>query len=90
MMTDRQLFAAVRALPHMAITKKEGEYRITFRLDSIAEADRGRHDRDWHRDHAERVAYYTDDREDALGSAKSLSDNMARIIARLAEAEARP
>ena len=40
---------------------------------------------DWHRDHAERVAYYTDDRDDALGSAKSLSDNMVRVMARLAE-----
>ena len=77
--TDRQLFTAVRALPHMAITKKEGEYRVTFRLASIVEADQGRHDADWHRDHAERVAYYTDDRDDALGSAKSLSDNMVRV-----------
>jgi hypothetical protein len=83
--TDRQLFTAVRALPHMAITKKEGEYRVTFRLASIVEADQGRHDADWHRDHAERVAYYTDDRDDALGSAKSLSDNMVRVMARLAE-----
>ncbi len=83
--TDRQLFTAVRALPHMAITKQEGEYRVTFRLASIVEADQGRHDADWHRDHAERVAYYTDDRDDALGSAKSLSDNMVRVMARLAE-----
>ncbi|KAJ8138345.1 hypothetical protein OY671_008442 [Metschnikowia pulcherrima] len=52
--------------------------RMTFRLASIVEADQGRHDADWHRDHAERVAYYTDDRDDALGSAKSLSDNMVR------------
>ncbi|MGE4411083.1 MAG: hypothetical protein AB7D33_10990, partial [Sphingobium sp.] len=32
-----------------------------------------------------RTAYYTEDRDDALGSAKSLSDNMVRIMVRLAE-----
>ncbi len=58
---------------------------MTLRLASIVEADQDRHDADWHRDHAERVAYYTDDRDDALGSAKSLSDNMVRVMARLAE-----
>ncbi len=88
MRTDRDLFAAVRAMPHMAITKKEGEYRITYRLASIAAADQGRHSADWHRDHAERSAYYTSDREDAHGTARSLSAQMVRLLDRIAAKEA--
>ncbi len=88
MTTDKKLFAAVRALPHMAITKADGEYRITYRLAAIAAADRGRHDADWHRDHAERVAYYATDRDDALGTARSLSEHMVRLMDRLAGKEA--
>ncbi len=86
-MTDKELFTAIRALPHMAITKADGEYRVTYRIGSIREADRNRHSAEWHRDHAERSAYYTSDRDDALGSAKSLSDHMVRLLARLAEKE---
>lgn len=88
MTTDKELFAAIRALPHMAITKQEGEYRVTYRLASIAAADQGQHSADWHRDHAERAAYYTTDRDDALGTAKSLSAQMVRLIDRLSEREA--
>lgn len=88
MRTDRDLFAAVRAMPHMTITKMDGEYRITYRLASVAAADQGRHSADWHRDHAERSAYYTSDREDAHGTACSLSDHMVRFLDRLAKKEA--
>jgi len=88
MRTDRDLFAAVRALPHMAITKQDGEFRITYRIASIARADRGEHDAEWHRDHAERAAYYATDRDDAFGTAKSLSAQMVRLLDRLAEREA--
>ena len=88
MRTDRDLFAAVRALPHMAITKKEGEYRVTYRLASITRADQGEHDADWRRDHAERAAYYATDREDAAATALSLSAQMVRLLDRLAESEA--
>ncbi len=87
MRTDRALFAAVRALPHMAITKRDGEYRVTYQLASITRADQGKHDADWRRDHAERVAYYTTDREDAAGTALSLSAQMVRFLDRLAESE---
>lgn len=83
--TDRELFAAVRALPHMTITKREGEYRVTYRLASITRADQGKHDADWCRDHAERAAYYTNDRDDAAATAISLSAQMVRLLARLAE-----
>lgn len=87
MTTDKELFAAIRALPHMAITKRDGEYRVTYRLASIVAADEGRHDADWHRDHAERAAYYATDRDDALGTARSLSAQMVRLMARLASTE---
>lgn len=88
MRTDRDLFAAVRALPHMAITKQDGEYRVTYRIASIVASDQGQHSADWHRDHAERVAYYATDRDDALGTAKSLSAQMVRLLARLSDREA--
>lgn len=88
MRTDSQLFAAVRALPHMTITKNEGEYRVTFRIASIALADRGRHNAAWHREHAEKVSYYTDCRLDAHGTARELSAHFERIIARTAELDA--
>lgn len=88
MRTDRDLFAAVRALPHMAITKQNGEYRVTYRIASITRADQGKHGADWRRDHAERVAYYTTDRADAAATALSLSAQMVRLLDRLAEGEA--
>jgi hypothetical protein len=50
-MTQKELFAAVRALG-LSITVLNGEYRINFRG--------GR----------EATAYYTNDREDALATAK--------------------
>ena len=84
MTSDKALFAAIRAMPHMAITKQDGQYRIT----SIAAADQRQHSADWHRDHAERVAYYTTDRADALGTARSLSAQMVRFIERLSSREA--
>ena len=80
-MTDKELFAAVRALPHMTVTKFEGQYRVSYKLDSIAAAQPG-----WNhvrrQNHAERTASYTDDREDALGTAKALSDFMAELLGR--------
>ncbi|MFC3216483.1 MULTISPECIES: hypothetical protein [Sphingomonadaceae] len=88
MTNDQELFAAIRALPHMAITKADGEYRITYRLASIALADQRQHSADWHRDHAERAAYYTNDRADALGTAKSLSAQMVRLLDRVTSKEA--
>lgn len=88
MRTDRELFAAVRALPHMTITKRDDEYRVTYRLASITRADQGKHDAGWRRDHAERVAYYTTDRADAAATALSLSAQMVRLLDRIAEAEA--
>lgn len=82
-MTDKELRAAIRALPHMVVTKCEtGEYRVAYRISTIASAKPDR-DASWHRDHAERCAYYTEDRDDALGTAKSLSNHMVGILARM-------
>ena len=71
-MTDKQLFAAIRALPLMTAKKLEDEYRVTLRLDAIRQARP-----DWSiqqaSTYAEQVSYYTNDREDALSTAQSLS-----------------
>ncbi|WP_066803305.1 hypothetical protein [Sphingomonas asaccharolytica] len=84
-MTDKELFAAVRALPHMTIAKFEGEYRVSYKLDSIAAAQPSWSH--WHRrNHAEQTASYTGDRDDALGTAKALSDYMTELLARNASA----
>lgn len=88
MRTDSLLFAAVRALPHMTITKTDGEYRVAYRLASVALEDRGQHNAAWHRDRAEETAYYTDCRMDAHGTAKELSAHMVRAMSRLDEKEA--
>ncbi|API61296.1 hypothetical protein ACFSUK_02370 [Sphingobium scionense] len=91
MTNDQELFAAIRALPHMAITKADGEYRITYRLASIALADQRQHSADWHRITPSgwpSVAYYTNDRANVLGTAKSLSAQMVRLLDRVTSKEA--
>lgn len=55
---------------------------MTYRLDSLAAADQGRHDRAWQSAHAERVAYYTEYRDDTLGTATALSDHMGGQMGR--------
>lgn len=86
-MTDKELFAAVRAIPHMTITKRDGEYRVTLRIASIAEAKPS-----WSGSrcvkHAEAASVYTNDREDALGTARHLSAFMDGLMARKASASA--
>jgi hypothetical protein len=82
-MTDKELRGAIRALPHMTVSKAEsGEYRVAYLTKTIATAKP-----EWGRtrceQHQERTAYYTEDREDALGTAKSLSDHMVGILARM-------
>jgi len=61
MITQKELFAAVRALG-LAITVQDGEYRITLRADVQPDSAR-----------REAVACYTDDREDALATARALA-----------------
>ncbi|WP_066765692.1 hypothetical protein [Sphingobium sp. CCH11-B1] len=89
-MTQRDLYAAVKALPHMTITRTEdGEYRVAYTMATIQAAKP-----EWGRTrcetHQERTSYYTDDREDALGSAKSLSAHMVGLLARVAANECSP
>lgn len=82
-MTDKELRRAIRALPHMTIYKTGGEqYRVAFLMATIAATKPS-----WGRarcaQHQERTAYYTKYPEDALAAAKSLSDHMAGILARM-------
>lgn len=59
-MTQAELFAAVRALPMMIRKNDWGEYRVTY-TESDMDAER-----------REDCASYTDDREDALGTAQQM------------------
>ncbi|USN15679.1 hypothetical protein BABAJAGA_00390 [Brevundimonas phage vB_BgoS-BabaJaga] len=62
-MKQAELFKAVRAL-RLTITKDDaGEYRIAVPLDQVAGRDK---------DRQEAGAYYTDDRDDALATAKAI------------------
>lgn len=78
-MTDKELFAAVRALPRMTISKAGGEYRVAPHTTAIRAA--WPH---WDMKHctakAQAMAYYTDDRTDALGTAKTMSDQTATLF----------
>lgn len=87
MKTDKNLFAAVRAMPHMAITKPEGEYRVAYRLASIALIDQGHKGIAWQRQQAENTSYYTDCRLDAHATAKLLSDHMVKALAQKEEGQ---
>ncbi len=55
---DKALFSAVRALG-LTISKRDGEYRISRPNLS--------------RERAEAIAYYTDDRDDAWGTAEEIA-----------------
>lgn len=61
-MTDRQLFAAVRALG-MTVRKNEGEYRVAHVIGSVQAPTAERQ---------EATAHYTCDKHDALGTAKAM------------------
>lgn len=81
-MTDKEMFAAVRALPHMEAKKVDGEYRVAYRLAAIRRA-KPEWSRDRAKSHAEKTSYYTEDRADALGTARELSAHMVRMYERL-------
>ena len=55
---DKALFSAVRALG-LTVSKRDGEYRMS--LPNLS------------RERAEAIAYYTDDREDAWGTAEEMA-----------------
>ena len=61
-MKQADLFKAVRAL-RLTITKDGNEYRKAVPLDQVAGRDK---------DRQEAGAYYTDDRDDALATAKAI------------------
>lgn len=60
-MSRATTIAAIKAIPHMTARWEDfaGEYRVTYS--------------DWSKDRAEAVACYTDDPEDAIGTAEAMS-----------------
>jgi hypothetical protein len=61
-LTQKELFAAVRALGLVCTFDADArEYRVTFRADAVPS-----------RVKRENAAYYTNDREDALATAKTM------------------
>jgi len=69
----------------MTVTKFEGTYRVAYRLGAIALAQPA-WDYETRRQHAELTCSYTEDREDALGTAKAMSDFMSELLERTATA----
>lgn len=71
-MNNTQTLAAIKALPSMTARRKDGEYRLTFSdaamsamMPSATHAER--------RDRQEEIACYTDDKDDAYGTAKAMA-----------------
>lgn len=64
--------AAIKALPHMTATRNDGEWRVTIRFQSVAARHPEKSER-WCRDKQEKMAYYTEDAADALGTARDMS-----------------
>lgn len=71
-MNNAQTLAAIKALPNMTARRKDGEYRVTFSdaamlamMPGATHAER--------RDRQEELAYYTDDTDDALGTAQAMA-----------------
>lgn len=58
-MTIKQTIAAIKAIPGMTARCVDGEYRVTFTEGSNATR--------------EAMAYYTDDAQDAIGTARAMS-----------------
>lgn len=81
MLTQRELFNRVNALG-LSITKREGEYRVAYRYPGPLPGGHGRIRRI--QDIVEATAYYTDDRDDAYGTAILMAkpDALAAINAR--------
>ncbi|VVT11682.1 conserved hypothetical protein [Sphingomonas aurantiaca] len=63
---------AIKALPHMTVTRNDGEWRVTVLFQSVAARNPAKSDR-WCREKQEKLAYYTNDADDALGTARDMS-----------------
>lgn len=68
---------AIKAVPEMIADCTEGEWRVTVTLDSMKAAYPGK-GATWWAERREAIAHYTNDSEDALATAKSMSASWAQ------------
>lgn len=68
---------AIKAVPDMIADCTEGEWRVTVTLDSMKAAYPGK-GASWWAERREAIAHYTNDAEDALATAKSMSASWAQ------------
>lgn len=71
-MTVQATRAAIKALPGMTACKLNGEWRVTINLYRLSERFPDKKT-DWCEDKQEAMAYYTDDADDALATARAMS-----------------
>lgn len=75
-MTRKQTLDAIRALGLVASYDGDSEeYRVAYSYGFLAG---GRTEQQRQKDWQERSAYYTDDKDDALGTAKHMAANMQK------------
>lgn len=71
-MTVQQTRDAIKALPGMTAVRVDGEWRVTINLYRLSERFPTRTTK-WCEQKQEAMAYYTNDAEDALGTARDMS-----------------
>lgn len=79
-MNKAQTRAAILALPYMVARCTDGEWRVTINVYDVSARYEGK-GIDWCDRKQEALACYTDDAEDALGTARAMSAEWARQVA---------
>lgn len=71
-MNVKETLAAIKALPGMTASRNDGEWRVTITRDHLS-ARYPEKKAAWRDKKQEAMAYYTNDAEDALGTARDMS-----------------
>ena len=66
----------IKAIPNMTALYRDGEWRVTINLYRLSERHPDK-DTAWCEERQEAMAYYTEDAEDALATAKAMSKQWA-------------
>ncbi|WP_323025746.1 hypothetical protein [Castellaniella sp.] len=69
--------AAIKAIPSMTASCSDGEWRVTINLYRLSERFPGK-SAAWCEAKQEAMAYYTDDADDALGTARKMAEEWAK------------
>ncbi len=77
MSSIKETRAAIRAIPNMTASCVDGEWRVTINIYRLSERHPGK-PHAWCEEKQEAIAYYTDDAEDALGTARQMSEQWAK------------